>query len=260
MKVFIVFAHPEPQSLNGALLRAAVDELESQGHEVRVSDLYAMKWKSQVDRADFPHLDTSDRFKVARASAEATASNTLTDDVKQGQEKLLWADLVILQYPLWWYATPASMKGWVDRVYSLGFAYGPGEYTNERWGDRYGEGRMEGKRAMVVATVGSWREHCSARGVTGPIEDILFPVTHGVLFYAGFEVLPLFVVYQADQADDVAFERVAEELRERLRSLDTTEPIEYRKQNGGDYDIPTLVLKPGLEDPETSGFSLHLSE
>ncbi|KAF6835616.1 hypothetical protein CMUS01_05704 [Colletotrichum musicola] len=258
MKVFIVFAHPEPKSLNGALLRAAVDELESQGHEVRVSDLYAMKWKSQVDRADFPHLTANDRFKVARASAEATASNTLTDDVKQEQEKLLWADLVILQYPLWWYAMPAIMKGWVDRVYSLGFAYGLGEYTDERWGGRYGEGKMEGKRAMIVTTVGSWREHCSARGVTGPIEDILFPVTHGVLFYTGFEVMPSFVVYQADRADAAAFEKVAEELRGRLRSLDATEPIAYRKQNGGDYEIPTLMLKPGLEDPGASGFSLHI--
>ena len=116
MKVFIVFAHPERRSLNGALLTTTVEELEAQGHEVQVSDLYAMQWKSQVDRADFPHLSPEARLKVAHASAEATASNTLTDDVKREQEKLLWADTVIFQYPMWWMGMPAILKGWFERV------------------------------------------------------------------------------------------------------------------------------------------------
>ncbi len=54
MKVLLVFAHPERHSLNGALRDVAVAELEAQGHEVRVSDLYAEGWKASVDRADFP--------------------------------------------------------------------------------------------------------------------------------------------------------------------------------------------------------------
>ncbi len=54
MKVLLVFAHPEPRSLNGALRDVAIKELEAQGHEVRVSDLYADGWKSEVDRGDFP--------------------------------------------------------------------------------------------------------------------------------------------------------------------------------------------------------------
>jgi len=54
-----------------------------------------MKWKSQVDREDFPDLAPDKRFCVAYASAAATALNTLTDDVKREQEKLVWADIVI---------------------------------------------------------------------------------------------------------------------------------------------------------------------
>src|SRR5688500_18901407 len=50
MKVLLVFAHPEPRSLNGALRDVTIRELESQGHEVRVSDLYADGWKSGIDR------------------------------------------------------------------------------------------------------------------------------------------------------------------------------------------------------------------
>lgn len=56
MKVLIVYAHPERNSLNNALREVAVRELERLGHEARVSDLYAMNWKSEVDRADFPSV------------------------------------------------------------------------------------------------------------------------------------------------------------------------------------------------------------
>ncbi|KAM0438609.1 hypothetical protein ACHAPT_001361 [Fusarium lateritium] len=257
MKVFIVFAHPEPQSLNGSLLRTAVDELESQGHKVQVSDLYAMKWKSQVDRDDFPQHPADARLRATMASAEATASGTLTEDVKAEQEKLKWADFVILQFPMWWYSMPAILKGWIDRVLSLGFGYGLGEYSSTHWGDRYGEGTLLGKRAMLVVTAGSWKEHFSARGVNGPIDHLLFPVTHGVLYYTGLEVLPSFVMYRSDKANDEKFEEAAAELRQRMQTLFTAKPIAYRPQNGGDYEIPTLTLKPGLEDPSTAGFSLH---
>jgi putative NADPH-quinone reductase len=78
---------------------------------------------------------------------------------------------------------PAILKGWVDRVYAYGFAYGVGEHSDQRWGDRFGEGTLVGKRAMLIVTTGGWEEHYSARGVNGPIDDLLFPVNHGVLYY-----------------------------------------------------------------------------
>src|SRR5882757_7113129 len=162
MKVLLVFAHPEPSSLNGALRDVAVNELEAQGHEVLISDLYAMRWKSEIDRADFPSLPPGARFKPAAASGEAFGADTLTDDVKAEHDKLLWADVLILQFPLWWFAMPAILKGWVDRVYAYGFAYGVGEHSDERWGDRYGEGTLVGKRAMLIVTAGGWEEHYAA--------------------------------------------------------------------------------------------------
>ncbi|KAI9835250.1 MAG: hypothetical protein M1819_002394 [Sarea resinae] len=259
MKVLIVFAHPEPQSLNAALLRLAVEELESQGHEVQVSDLYAMRWKSQVDRDDFPDLADDAPLRVTTVSSEATASDGLTEDVKSEQAKLLWADTVILQFPLWWFSMPAILKGWVERALSCGFGYGLGEYNDQHFGDRYGEGKLSGKRAMLVVTVGGWPEHYSARGINGPIDDLLFPINHGVLYYAGFDVLPPFVAYRVHRSDDNVFRTIGDELRQRLRTLATTKSIPYRRQNGGDYDIPRLQLRPGLEENRATGFALHLA-
>jgi NAD(P)H dehydrogenase (quinone) len=260
MKVLLVFAHPEARSLNGALRDVAVAELKAQGHTVKISDLYADGWKSEIDRADFPLLAPEARLKVAAASHDGFEAKALTPDVLAEQEKLLWADMLILQFPLWWFTMPAILKGWVDRVFSYGFAYGVGEHNDRHWGDRYGEGTFAGKRAMVITTVGGWEPHYSPRGINGPIDDLLFPIHHGILFYPGYSVLPPFVIYKADRMDETTFAAQAERLRERIRKLETTPPIPYRRQNFGDYLIPSATLRPGLESPGTSGFALHLQD
>ena len=257
MKVHLVFAHPEPQSLNASLRDAAITELQSQGHEVRVSDLYAMDWKAQVDADDFPQRNPAERLRVAIASAEAFEADGLTNDVKAEIEKLLWADAVILQFPLWWFGMPAILKGWVDRVYAYGFAYGVGEHSERRWGDRYGEGTLVGRRAMLIVTAGGWEEHYSERGINGQIDDLLFPINHGILYYPGFDVLPPFVAYRLDSLRPDQFDAVADRLRARMRRLFRDAPIPYRQQNGGDYYIPSMRLREGLEQPGTAGLRLH---
>ena len=178
-------------------------------------------------------------------------------DIVAEQEKLLWADTVIFQFPLWWFSMPAIMKGWIDRVYAWGFAYGVGEHSDRHWGDRYGEGTFVGKRAMLIVTAGGWAEHYSPRGINGPIDDILFPIQHGMLFYPGFEVLPPLVFYRTDKTDAGQFADQCAALAERLDTLWQTEPIPFRRQNHGDYLIPSLTLRPELA-PGQSGLAVHL--
>ncbi|MFT3775043.1 MAG: NAD(P)H-dependent oxidoreductase [Minicystis sp.] len=258
MNVLIVYAHPEPRSLNGSLKTFTVDRLTRRGHDVRVSDLYAMRWKAIVDTDDFPARDHSQPLAVSADSQKAYAAGTQAPEIAAQQADLRWADAVIFQFPLWWYSMPAILKGWVDRVYAYGFAYGVGEHSDRHWGDRYGEGTFQGKRAMLVVTAGGWEPHYGERGINGPMEDVLFPITHGILHYPGFDVLPSFVVYRTGKMDDARFARIQEELGKRLDDLWIEEPIAYRKQNGGDYDIPALTLKPGLEEPGASGLRLHV--
>lgn len=163
---------------------------------------------------------------------------------------------MILQFPMWWFSMPAILKGWVERVYAHGFAYGVGEHSDRRWGDRYGEGSLAGKRAMLIVTAGGWESHYDARGINGPIDDILFPIQHGILYYPGFEVLPPFVVYRTSRVDEARFDTIREELGRRLDTLATTTPIAFRPQNGGDYDIPQLTLRDDVA-PGRSGFAAH---
>ena len=175
MKVLLVYAHPEPRSLNGALRDFAVAHLQAAGHEVQVSDLYAMGWKATLDAADAPHLAPGEPFDAIADSQRAYARGEQPADITAEQAKLLWADALILQFPLWWFSLPAILKGWVERVYACGFAYGVGEHSDHHWDDRYGEGTLAGKRALLVVTCGGWESHYSDRGINGGLDDILFP-------------------------------------------------------------------------------------
>ncbi|AMH42876.1 MAG: NAD(P)H-dependent oxidoreductase [Pseudomonadota bacterium] len=257
MNVLIVYAHPEPKSLNGSLKDFAVTRLENAGHAVKVSDLYAMKWKASLDASDSMDGQASERFDPALDSKLAFENGRQTRDIAEEQDKLRWADAVILQFPLWWFSMPAILKGWVERVYAYGFAYGVGEHSDKHWGDRYGEGTLAGKRAMLMVTTGGWESHYAARGINGPIDDLLFPIQHGILYYPGFDVLPPFVIYRTGKVDEARFAKALDALGQRLDALWTAKPIAYRRQNAGAYDIPELTLRADMA-PGQAGFGVHI--
>lgn len=257
MNILLVHAHPEARSLNGTLAHFMREHLDAAGHTVQVSDLHAMRWKASLDAEDFPARDAGTPFHPMHDSQRAFASGQQSADVAAEQAKLRWADVLILQFPMWWFSMPARLKGWVDRVYAHGFAYGVGEHSEQRWGERYGEGVMAGKRAMLVVTTGGWASHYGPRGINGPIDDLLFPIQHGILHYPGFDVLPPFVVYQSSRMDAERLQRTQADLAQRLDSLATTAPLPFRAQNGGDYDIPSLALRADLA-PGQQGLGVHL--
>ena len=254
--VLIVHAHPEAKSLTSALKDIAVEKLRAQGHSVQVSDLYAMGWKAVADEQDFTDQRDPDRLIYVAESRNAYAEGTQTPDIAAEQEKLLWADAVLLSFPLWWFGMPAILKGWFDRVFAFGFGYGVGVHGGERWGDRYGEGTLLGRRAMVIVPIGGRALHYSDRGVNGSLDDILWPIQHGVLFYPGMSVLPPFPVYQSDRMDEAGWNTVVADFEKRLAGLFTDDPIPYRRQNGGHYDT-NQRLKPGLGQ-NIEGIGMHV--
>ncbi|OCC23388.1 hypothetical protein MB02_12280 [Croceicoccus estronivorus] len=254
MRYLIVFAHPERRSLNGFLRDRAVAALEQAGHTVLQSDLYAMGFKAVADRNDFAEEDApaDSRLIYYESSAKAWSGGRLSPDIAAEHEKLAQADVVVLQFPLWWFGAPAILKGWIDRVFCNGYAIGvprPGQ----RGAARYGEGPLSGKRAMVAVSTGGPAAHFSAHGIHGPIEDLLFPVMHGLLFYAGAMVVDPFVTFATTgmSADDA--DAIGDAYCDRLLTVGEAPPILYRTEHGGDYERG--VLRPDLA--QGTGFSLH---
>lgn len=219
MKTLIVYAHEEPHSFNAAMKAAAVEALEAAGHEVDVSDLYRMRFKAVADGEDF--LERRDKHFLKRQMEEKAALElgTLSHDIVVEQQKLLASDLLILQFPLWWFSMPAILKGWVDRVMTMGFAYGAGK--------RYDEGGLKGRRAMLAVTTGGPEAGYSAQGVNGAMDRILYPIQHGILFFCGYRVLPPFVAFAPAHADPEARTAMLRAYQDHLRGLESLEPVPF---------------------------------
>ena len=121
-------AHPEPRSLNGALRSRGIRRLRENGHRVLESDFYAMGWDPVVRLSDGGRPDRpapqERRFRVGEDTRAAHREGRHDPAVTREQEKLLRADALVVQFPLWWYGMPAILKGWFDRVLVSGFAFG----------------------------------------------------------------------------------------------------------------------------------------
>jgi NAD(P)H dehydrogenase (quinone) len=254
LRYLIVYAHPEPKSLNGALKDHAVATLVQAGHEVQVSDLYAMRFKAIADADDFPMHESGERLVYHRASGDAYATGKQSADVVAEQEKLLWADVLVLQFPLWWFSVPAILKGWIDRVFAHGFAIGVPKLGTRQW-KRYGEGTLAGRRAMLAVTTGGRAAQFSSRGINGPISDVLFWLNHGLFHYTGMTPLEPFVAFQTVRTSEPEFDDLAASYVTRLLNAASETPIAYRHENGGDYDAQG-VLREGLALDRT-GFDSH---
>jgi len=220
MRVFIVHAHPEPKSFNGAMTRAATEALTTAGHEVVVSDLYAMHFNPVSDRRNFVTTHDPDYYRQQAEEAYAAAHDGFAPDVQAEMDKLFWCDVLILQFPLWWFGLPAILKGWVDRV----FASGGRVYGGGKWYDR---GVFVGKRAMCAITIGGPPAIYSEFGLNGPIAAILFPINHGMLYFTGFTVIEPFLVHAPVRISDGERAACLDRYRQRVLGLPSAPTIAY---------------------------------
>lgn len=219
MNVLIVHAHNEPQSFTAAMKELAVAELTAQGHHVVVSDLYAMNWNPVASAADFGQRAKPDYLTYALEQRKGVETNTIAADIRAELDKLLAADLVIFSFPIYWFAMPAIMKGWIDRVLVSGTCYG---------GKRiYDRGGLKGKRALVATTCGGRPHMLVAGGIHGDLNDMLRPILRGTLAYVGMTVLPPFVGYHIPYLELAQRDQIMDDYRSHLRQLDRMTPLAF---------------------------------
>lgn len=217
MNVLIVHAHPEPQSFCSALCQHATDRLRLLGHEVLVSDLYAINFNPVASARDFGTRKNDEYLNYALEQRHNNESGTLATDIQSELAKLLWCDLLILNFPVFWCSTPAIMKGWFDRVLVSGMVYG-----GKRFYDR---GGLTGKKAMVTATIGGQAHMFRSGGIHGPIDEMLRPLLQGTLAYAGLTVLPPYIAWHVPYVDQATREGLLHDYLGRLGGIDALEPL-----------------------------------
>lgn len=108
MRILVLFCHPDPASFQATILTELVARLSDRGHAVQVIDLYGEGFDPVLDQA---------AWRAHRQDRPAG------DDLADHIGALRGCEGLIFVYPTWWYGLPATLKGWLDRVWQPGVAF-----------------------------------------------------------------------------------------------------------------------------------------
>jgi putative NADPH-quinone reductase len=130
MKILVILGHPDPGSFNHAIEAAVCHALKPMGHTVTAHDLYAEGFNPLLTK-------------------EEIAGQAMPEEIKKHCEDLAAADGIIVVHPNWRDQPPAIVKGWVDRVFRVGVAFG---YEGEKGEQGIPVGLLKAEHSLILTT------------------------------------------------------------------------------------------------------------
>ncbi|WP_427838578.1 NAD(P)H-dependent oxidoreductase [Actinobacillus pleuropneumoniae] len=158
MNHLIIYAHPNPQSFNRAILQQAVQA--SSDHQVIVRDLYSLNIHPNLAWQEF----------------QDSLTGKYAAQIQTEHQYWQQADVITFIYPLWWMGFPAILKGYLDRVLTYGFAYTNGETESV--------GLLKGKKMQQFVTMGNSNQKYAGKGFLKSLDDTL---GNGLFSFCGIE-------------------------------------------------------------------------
>lgn len=197
MNHLIIFAHPNGQnSLNKAILDKVVATSEQMGVETMVRDLYRMNFNPVLSQEEI----------------SSSFQGIVPQEILQEQKLIQQADLITLIYPLWWMGFPAILKGYIDRVFTYGFAYKTENDTSV--------GLLGDKKMQHFMTYGNAEEKYERLGFNHSLQDCLVDGLFNFCEIRDIQHCFLGEVYALDQkAMDKLFATVVNQTQQNLTAL-----------------------------------------
>ncbi|WP_400261046.1 NAD(P)H-dependent oxidoreductase [Sphingobacterium sp. SG20118] len=152
MNILIVYCHPSENSYTFQVLNQVKNILMEQNCSLEVSDLYANNFQSNLTENEY------------RREGAANTELPISKDVVEEHRKIENADRIIFIYPVWWSDCPAMMKGWFDRVYSVGYAYGQKADLPKMKIIKYG---------AIICTAGHANEFLNEIGIAQSMQSVM---------------------------------------------------------------------------------------
>ena len=159
MHVLTVLDHPDPKSFSAAVAKRFNAGAEKAGHTTELADLNAEGFDPRWSMADI----------------EADRTGQTPADVLNEQARIARADAIGFVFPLFWWGMPATMKGWVDRVWSWGWAYD--QLDNPE------QSLLRPRTGVLLIPAGARSDEMAEKGYTNAIETAWIKGTFG---YFGF--------------------------------------------------------------------------
>lgn len=221
MNILVVSAHMNAQSLVGSLHNAALSALERAGHTVSITSLYSQGFNPVASSVDFATSSGVTANYMFEQQRTMNVGGGFSPDIQDEMKKITDADLILIHFPLWWSGPPAILKGWLERVLAMGFAWGSD--------NRYEKGLLHGKRVLLCVTVGDPGSYYSAEGMHGAsVEQHLYPLLHSTLAFCGLDVLKPIVIQNVTAADRSEMETKINEYQSMLASIDKFDKYLYK--------------------------------
>lgn len=171
MRILLVIAHGRQGSLTRQAAEAFAVSARAKGDEIEIADLVEENFDPILMPVDEP--DWNDASKV------------YSDAVSREMKRIERNEATVVFFPVWWWSMPAVLKGWIDRVWNHGWAYGGKDYPH--------------RRVLMVAIAGNGREAYAKRGYDMAMRT---QIVTGILEYCGVERGDLEILYGAIEDAD----------------------------------------------------------
>jgi NAD(P)H dehydrogenase (quinone) len=221
MNILIVSAHDDEESFVASMHNSALGTLERAGHKISNTILYSQEFNPVTSPLDFSVVSGVHAEYIYEQQRAVNTGTGFSPDIKAEMDKLSGADLIIFHFPLWWGGPPAILKGWLDKVLAMGFAWN----TN----NKYKEGLMKGKRVLASVAVGDPESYYTSEGQhRATVPQHLFPVLHRTLAYCGFDVHKPFIVHNVTASSDSELDSKLLDYRNFLSQIEQNTDFIYK--------------------------------
>ncbi|OHT12496.1 Flavodoxin-like fold family protein [Tritrichomonas foetus] len=230
-KVFVLNTDPNisDKSLCRRVVNASMEVFNSSNYQVVSTDLAKDGWLDPISAKDFAKV--SDPIHINFRTEHLTSP--LVKKIQDEQSKLLQSDLFIIYAPLSWFALPSHFFAWWERVVTFGKMFGPGKM--------YQTGSCARKRAICVIVTDKKQEEFGRDTPNGTIEEMLYPVTHGMLYPLGFKIYRTQAVFLPNPAQH---EEILGKFQSAIRELEERTPITFNQPS----DYSNWVLHTNEKD------------
>ena len=178
MKILVIISDPDldEKSPCRSIVAQSINTLKNNGHTITVTDLAKDGWNEVLSVKDFTKVSDPIHINI-RLEQQIYP---IIPKIKEEQSKVLDCDFLMIFGPVSWFGLPSYFYAWWDRVFTHGSMYSPGTM--------FGKGVFSKKRAIVVATTTSTTEIFGRESIFGRYEQVIYPITHGMLHTVGFKV------------------------------------------------------------------------
>lgn len=191
MKALIVYANYKENSFTSAIKDTLAETFHDEGYEVVIRNLYEIKFNPVLTKKDLESIE-KEIFPV---------------DIMNEQKFIQWADIICFVYPIWWSGMPAILKGYIERVLVMGYAF-------EFKGDEVIP-KLKNKKVAIFNTTGTKQVYKNPKHI-----ESLNIITRDAIFgFCGMEIIEHKYYQSVNKENQTEIQKIFEDIKTTVKKF-----------------------------------------